>query len=286
MINQSEIGTIKSFTSSIADMIQGGALFITIEGNTVTWRTISKGLNLNLFQVGEKVSEKGVAMRAIAQKKVLHEKIPRAVYGTRLVTIATPIVNDQNEVIGCLSMVCPRLHALAAAFPLFSPVVANVFQEGAFLFMTDLEKVAYRQGSTKFDVPDHQIGDRIVSDSIADKVIRAKKAVLIESSDTTYAPLVSIAAYPMFDEDNNKELVAVFGIITPKRIANELMDISNQLENSLTNISATIEELSASAMEIHSNEQKLNASIKDILNLSTEINSASLFIKGDRKSVV
>ena len=279
MIKSSELATLKSFTESIVNMVQGGALFLYIEGDQVVWQACSKGLHLPAFDVGKRVNAKGVAIKAMSQKRVLHEKIARAVYGVRLVTIATPVMADDTTVAGCFSFVCPRLHPLAAAFPYFSPVLAKIFSEGAFLFITDLEKIAYRQGSEKFDMPDFPLGRPIDPDDMCDRVLRSKKPLFLEQTDAGYAQIFAINIYPFFDEDNPQEIVGTFGIITPKRIAGELREISTQLENSLTSISATIEELSASATEIHSNEQRLNTSIKDILQLSSDINGISSFIK-------
>lgn len=93
-----------------------------------------------------------------------------------------------------------------------------------------------------------------------------------------YGEPVLETCYPLFDNDGS-ELVATFGLVIPKIEAVNLRQISKNLEEGLTEISATIEELAASATNIHENEQLLNKNINEITGLSQEINEVSTFIK-------
>ncbi|WP_253198562.1 hypothetical protein [Clostridium estertheticum] len=73
-------------------------------------------------------------------KKTITANIPRSIYGTRLKTVATPLMNDTGEVVGVFSMIFPRLHPVASAFSDFAPIVAEMFPEGSTMIITDLQK--------------------------------------------------------------------------------------------------------------------------------------------------
>ncbi|HQA08653.1 MAG TPA: methyl-accepting chemotaxis protein, partial [Syntrophomonadaceae bacterium] len=74
-------------------------------------------------------------------------------------------------------------------------------------------------------------------------------------------------------------VVATFGLFLPKATASTLQEMANNLEYGLSGISAAIEELTSSASEIHTNEQSLNESIKEIIDITEQINDVSAFIK-------
>ena len=279
MIKISELKTMKMFTEIIANIIPGGIMFLYIEGNVVEWKKSSDKFDMEIFNVGNKIGTTSIAACAMEKKKMLIEKVPRSLYGKRLITIAIPVTNEDDEVVGCFSTVFPRLHPVAAAFEDFAPILAEMFNEGAFIYMSDLQKIAYRQPSKKFDMPSIFTGYELQEKDIAYKVIKSKQPIIADIDAAKYGVPLSVANYPLYDEDNGEEIVATLGVVTPKRTAAQLRDLSGNLENGLTGISAAIEQLAASATSIHANEQKLNASIKEVIGLSEEINEVSAFIK-------
>jgi len=178
-------------------------------------------------------------------------------------------------------MAVPVIHPVEAAFPDFAPILAEMFQEGSILYMTDLHKVIYRQASQKFDIPalepckqEHELH----TDDIAYKAISTKQPMFIEIDGAQYGTPLSMVSYPLLDESNGN-VEATLGIITPKQTAVTLRDMSISLGNSLSSIGAAIQQLAASAGDIHTNEQSLNESIKEIINYAEEINKVSVFIK-------
>ena len=189
------------------------------------------------------------------------------------------MINDNDEIVGAFSILIPRLHPVVKAFPDFAPIVAEMFPEGATIFITDLQKVLNKQSSKKFDVSTLQISDILSEDSISLKTIRSKQPIIKELDASIYGVPVLEACYPLFDEDNSDEVVASFAITTPKEVAANLRNMSGNLESGLTGIATAIEELAASASNIHTNEMELNNEIKMIINLSEEINEVSSFIK-------
>lgn len=279
MIKEHELESIKAFTNVIASMIPGGIMFLHIKKGEILWKKATEKFNMDIFNVGSKISSKSVACHAMSEDKILIEKVPRSLYGRRLITIAIPVGDESGNIVGCFSTIFPRLHPVAAAFGDFAPILADMFHGGAFIYMTDLEKVAYRQPSKKFDMPSIDIGYNLKETDIAFKAIKSKQAQFAEFDASKYGEPIFIVSHPLYDEDNGTEVVATFGVITPKKVAFKLREISENVENGLTDISKAIEQLAISASEIHVNEQQLNSNIEEIITLSEEINEVSTFIK-------
>jgi hypothetical protein len=262
----------------LADLIPGGAVFGLVEKDTFVWVKETSAFRLDVIKVGNKLHEDTTTMRSIREKRVLTENIPRAVYGKRVTLVSIPVLNDDGDAVGALSVAFPKLHPVAAAFGDFAPILAEMFHEGAFLYMSDLTKIAYAQPSKKFDMPSITVGQDLEETDIAYRVIQSKHPITEEIDASKYGEPLNIANYPLYDDDN-ESIVATFGIVTPKKTAVALRQMSHELENSLEGIAAAIQQLAASATEIHSNEGLLNADIKEIINISDEINEVSEFIK-------
>ncbi|WP_406541048.1 methyl-accepting chemotaxis protein [Clostridium ljungdahlii] len=109
--------------------------------------------------------------------------------------------------------------------------------------------------------------------------MKTRKPVSVEHDDSMYGVPVLSVCYPLFSDDTG-ELIGTFGLMIPKVEANNLKEMSRSLEDSLAQITSTIEELAASASTIHENEQNLNNSINEITDLSQEINGVASLIKG------
>ena len=279
MITINGLDYLKASAELQADFIPGEILYLIIEDDTITWRKSSDNFNLELFQVGDKIKDNSVAGKAIKENKRFIENIPRAMYGIRLKTVVQPIVNSEGQAIGAFSMVFPRLHPIANAFKDFSPLLAEMFPEGSFLYVTDLNKVFHRQPSKKFDVPSIPIGYELNKEDIPYRVLSSKKSITEELDSSRFGVPVLVTCFPLFDDENPDETVGTLGVVIPKVVAGNLRDMSENLENGVTGIAAAIEELAASATTIYANEKDLNNEIKQITALSNEINTVSQFIK-------
>ncbi|EKQ50929.1 MULTISPECIES: methyl-accepting chemotaxis protein [unclassified Clostridium] len=279
MISMNGVGYLKAMSELQADMISGGVIYLISEEGTITWKKPSKVFDLDIFSVGQKLGSNSIAVKALREKRTLIENVPRSLYGMRLKTIAEPLVNENGEAVGVFSIVFPRLHPVAKAFGDFAPILVEMFPEGAFIYMTDLQKVAYRQTSKKFDMTSMETGYELKDDDIAFKAIKSKQIVTMEIDSSKYGVPVLATSYPLFDEDNPSEVVATLGLIIPKVVAANLKEASENLENGISGVASAIEELAASASQIHLNEQELNKEIKEVINMSEEINEISSFIK-------
>lgn len=268
----------KEIASVLVNLIPGGAVFAVSDREQLTWKVGSKVFDVPAFDVGVKLREGGAPYQCIHTKQPNEEKVLRAVYGMRLIMRAFPII-DNDQVVGTTIMVLPRLHAIAQAFNNFAPVIANMFPEGSFMYMTDLEKIAYRQSSTKFDMPDLKIGDLIKEGRVAYSAIRTKKLAVQELDASVHGVPVIIMSNPCFDEDDSNSVVATLNIALPKTTAVKLRTVSTNLDKGLGEIAAVLQQLAASASQITTNEQELHGNVKEIFSLSEEINQVLGFIK-------
>lgn len=279
MIQLSAVDSYKAFAHILADAIPGGVRFWLVEGNTVVWTIASKSFDMQIVKVGDVLEEHYASMQAIREKKVITHKISSAAYGKPILMTTIPIVNDEGIGVGAFNLALPRLHPVATAFDDFAPIVAKMFHEGAFIYLTDLDQIVHRQPSEIFDMMEFPLNYKLSDDDIAKKVIRTKQPAFAEINSVRYREPLAIVNYPLFDEVNADEVVATLGIVTPKKTAAQLQGIAKNLENGLSGISAAIQQLAASAAQIYSNEQIQHSNIQEIASLSEEINIVSGFIK-------
>lgn len=278
MIALTGIESCKTLIGFLVDLIPGGVVFGLVDKDTFVWVKESDSFTLDIIKVGNKLKDDTTTMEAIREKKVLVKNIPRTVYGKRISIVSIPVIDDNGDAVGALSIAFPKLHPIAAAFEDFAPILAEMFNEGSFLYMSDLTKIAYAQSSKKFDMPSISVGYELQEKDIAYQVLKSKQPIIEEIDSDKYGVPVTIANYPLYD-DNNAEIVATLGIVTPKKAAVTLRGMSKNLESSLEGIAAAIQQLAASATEIHSNEGALNSDIKEIITISEEIDEVSAFIK-------
>ncbi|WP_088227626.1 methyl-accepting chemotaxis protein [Desulfosporosinus sp. FKB] len=277
MIALSELESCKVLAELLTNFIPGGVIFSIVERDTFVWVKASSSFSIEAIKVGNKLNDNSTTMQAIRQKEVLIHNIPRTVYGKRVSIISIPVLDNNGDAVGAFSITIPKLHPVAAAFDDFAPILAEMFLEGAFLYMSDLTKIAYAQSSQKFDLPSVKVGNDLTDDDIAYHVIKTKQPIIDEIDASRFGMPLHIANFPLTDDEG--DIVATIGIVTPKKTAFTLREMSSNLESSLTGIAAAIEELSASATQIHSNEEDLNSHIKEIIDISEKINEVSDFIK-------
>lgn len=279
MISINGIEYIKSMCETQANMIPGGVMYLICDMDGINWRRASHEFDLDIFKIGEKLDINSITVKAMREKKTLIENVSRSIYGTRLKTVAEPIVNDEGQVVGGFISIFPVTHPVVKAFKDFAPVLSEMFADGIEMYVTDLEKYTDSQNSKKFDIDVIDPGVILTEDMPAAIVIKNKKTFTKEYDASAFGEPCIMTCCPLFDE-NTGEVVGTFGMAVPRYIAETLKGMSKSLEDSLTEIASTIEELAASASNIHANEQDLNSSINEIISISQEINEISAFIKG------
>lgn len=279
MIKVSSIDSFKVFAELQVNLIPGGAAYFIVEGDKITWKLASKVFDMPNLKVGVTPSKDGGAMRAIKYKKDIVDTILGSVYGTRITVTSSPIVDEQGEVVGALSIAFPRLHAVVAGVEHYAPIFAEMFQEGAVIYATDLQKIIRRKSSKRFELPEMQLDNALKEGDIALKTIQTKQFQIQEFGSEKCGFPVLMINYPLFDEDDESQVVGTLGLILPKSTKAQLQSMSENLKNGLSGISSTIEEWTASTSQVHANEQVLNTNIQEIYKLSEEINLISVYIK-------
>jgi hypothetical protein len=274
MISVKAIDTIKELAERQVDMVPGGGFFGIAEGDTLTWVASSKNIGIKLFYEGQKLDKNSTTVTSQRENKTLTQKIPRSAYGVRLTVSVIPIIDA-----AAFSMAFPREHSIVKSFQDFAPVLSQMFPEGVFMVVTDLEKVIRIQGSKQFNIANMKIGEKISDTSILRKVINTKEPASQEFDASKYGVPVRVECNPLFEDDNKNEIVGTFQIIIPSKLSVDLREMAIDLSQGIGGISSAIQELAASASEIHLNEQKLNNEIKQVIGLSEEINEVSSFIK-------
>ncbi|HEY1406563.1 MAG TPA: methyl-accepting chemotaxis protein, partial [Spirochaetota bacterium] len=267
------------FAQLQANLVPGGVAYFIVEGDKITWKFASDIFDLPNLKVGVTPSKDGGAMRAIRDKKPITDRIPRSVYGVRIIVNSTPIMNNQNEIVGALSIAFPLLHPVAAGFKHYAPIFADMFPEGMFVYVTDMEKIIERQPSKKFDLPNIQVGYVLKEQDTAYKTIQSKQFQIQEVGSDRYGVPVLIINHPLFDEIDCTQIVGTLGVVIPNTTEAKLRSMSNTLKTGLLGISSGIEQLAASASQIRINEQVLNESINGVMEHIEEINKISEYIK-------
>ncbi|MEN6348320.1 MAG: methyl-accepting chemotaxis protein [Syntrophomonas sp.] len=270
MITREKVSVLIDLSSLLVNLIPEGAIFATTDLTKVTWKKASDIFDVSAIDVGMEIRRGGAPYAAIYEKRLATETLPRAVYGIRLFLTAVPVIND-NDISGSFVVIQPRMHPVAKAFNDFAPIIAEMFPEGAFLYMSDLEKIGYRQESKKFDVPGMQLGTPLNPDMIASKAIKAKRLVVEELDASVHGVPMQVMASPLLSDEDSNQVVCTLGMALPKHNARQLKEASHHLSQELEGLSSVVLELAATAGQINSNEQELNELILNINKFSTDI---------------
>lgn len=279
MLYMKDIPTLQQTADMQVDMINGGVLYLIIEGDKITWRRPSKDFNLHLFQVGETIDPKSITIQSMRDKRRMNTNVPRSLYGVRLRIVAEPLFNDDGTVAGSFTIIFPRVHPLVASFPIFAPALTEMFAEGAVAILADTQKFIYVQQSNNFQLPTMNAGRQLKDADITSQAIRTKKTINKEFGAEAFGTPVLATVLPVFDIEDPTQVVGAFGVMIPKQTAAQLRSMSSNMKNGLSEISQTVEQMAKSASNIHKNEQQLNIEIQSILELSEKINALTVFIK-------
>lgn len=260
------------------EQFPNGAAYVLAVGDVIEWSLVTKQLNIPAFKEGAQLNKDGGAARAMREKQMVTVKIPRGVYGPRMTISSVPVTRD-GEIIGALSICLPRLIALAQAFDDFAPRISEFLPEGGVLYITDLESVAYKRGSDKFDLADLAPGTKLKEEAIARQTMKQKRTVVQEVDASVYGVPVLVSSDPLFDEDDPTMVIGSFGLCLPKANALKIRTIVDNLTRSLNEIAAVLQQLAASATEINISEQDLNSSVQQVHQLTQEIGEVMNFTR-------
>ena len=278
-MNGVPISSLRSFellAPRLVDTYEQGALFLITDLKIIKSKFTSQLFDMPENYVGKPLEGENLASQCIQQKKPLIVEFPRAKYGTRLRWEVYPVFADETdeEIVGTLSMIFPIEPVVARAFPHLAPVLAEMFPDGAFIYMTGRNRISNRQPSSKFDMPDLQNEITLKAGMIAYEVLKTQKHCVKELDASIYGVPVLSMAYPLYeaDENNNNTLTGTFGIAFPKITASKLREMSKNLTNALEEISGVVMHVATSAGNVAENHKKVDANVLEVFTASEEIN--------------
>lgn len=274
MITSAAVEHFKQIAPMLVNLVPGGVIFGTTDLEAYTWKLASDVFDMPRFQVGRKFSSGGAADEAIRTKRLCTRILDDGDGGRVLVTTAP--VFEGDRVVGTFRVIQPRVNPIIPAFPDFAPIIAEMFPEGAFVWLTDAQKNLAFQGSEKFDIDQYKVGDS--PDPFAREIIQTKKPKTMELDAKVYGIPILSMGQPLFDLDEKDKVVGSFGITIPKRNAMRLRNMSDKMEKNVSEIAAVVEQLAAAASQIATNEGVLNNSIAEIYQVSERIEEVLGFV--------
>jgi predicted nucleic acid-binding Zn-ribbon protein len=273
-----ELEFIKSFLPMVMQAFEDGAVFFATDLQHVTFKHTEK-FDFPGLDVGNEFSSSGLSARIIQNRQPMVFEIPREVYGKRVYALGGPVWNDtDSEVIGSWAIGAPREHKIVQAFETFAPVIANMLPEGGMLCLSTAEKFAKRQGSEKFDMPDIQIGTSVRAGSTQDIAFKQKKLITQEIDEALYGVPISSTTAPLIDE-NTGAVLGGFSVILPRKLAKDLKALANSLDEGLTGVSASIQQITSATNDVSGNQSHLHAEISKVKGQLDNINNVMRFIK-------
>lgn len=276
-VHATEVEFLKQFLAITITSYEDGVCFFVTDLNTVTFKSKHK-FDIPGLEVGLQFNKNGIAAQVIQARKVSSLHLDRNVYGVRVFAIGGPIWNEtDSEILGAWGLAMPRQHKIVNTFDSFAPVLTDLLPEGGVLYVADKEKFVKRQASGKFDVTEVQINNPLRNDSIAVQAQQQKRLVMQEVDASVYGVPTMIAASPLIVE--NEEVVGSFGLILPRQLANDLKEIAKSLDQGLTGVSASVQQITAATNDVSGNQSQLHEEIQKVKEHLENINKVMGFIK-------
>lgn len=277
-VHENEMDFLKAFLSIISHSFEDGVCFFVTDLEKVTYKQAKK-FDMQGLDVGTQFSKKGIAAQVIQARQAMTQELARNVYGIRVHAVGGPIWNDNDtQIIGAWALGTPRQHKLVNAFEAFAPVITEVLPEGGIIAIADKEKFVKRQGSAKFDIPSIQVGEPIRDGSSQAEALKQKKQVAIEIDESVFGFPVRAIGVPMVDETTG-EVVGTFNIGIPRKLATDLKDLAQNLDQGLTGVAAAVQQITTATNDTSTNQSHLNEEIGNVKKHLDNINGVMTFIK-------
>lgn len=277
MISIRDLNAVKEFVQITSINAMSKPIVIITQGETITWKLPSPEFDITSLSVGTTLAKEGPAYQAILQKTQVTGELPASVYGTAVTITAIPLVDDAGEAAGSLAVFQQSIYPTTFSFLQMAPMLIEMLPRGFMLYLTDLEKITYKQASPDFELPLIQTGTPLANIDNALKAIQTRRPAFTMVEESRFGTPLLMVNYPLYNQAGS--VIATFGIISSKKVGHQLLRMSENLNKGLSEISSAIEQLTATASQIYENEQILNTEIKKVISLSEEIEGVSHFIK-------
>lgn len=278
-LTQIQVEALREFAPMLVDTYEDGACFFVTDREKVVFKAKSSSFDVPGTETGSLNKAGGVAETVLKAGELIVLNLDSSLYGVDVKVIAAPVwADDYSAMTGAWVLALPRVHHVIKAFDFMAPMLAEMFPEGAAMYMSDKDKLIKRQRSTKFDIPEMQVGDPVKEGGAVHDVIRTGKAVIKDVPAAVYGVPVLLTCSPVVD-DNTNRVVATFGIATPRAMTNELKEMAHNLSTAMQQIAAAMQEMAATTSEVAQHQGNLNGEIHKIADLSDEITIVLNFIK-------
>ncbi|MGE5381080.1 MAG: methyl-accepting chemotaxis protein [Methylocystaceae bacterium] len=278
-LKQSQVKAMQEFAPVMVESYEDGACFFVTDRQKVVFKVSSTKFDVPGTEVGSANKPGGVADVILKAGELKILNLDRSLYGVTVKVIAAPVWSeDHTEAVGAWIIALPRMHHVEKAFGFFAPMLAEMFPEGAAMYMSDKDKLIKKQASSKFDIKDMNVGDAVKEGGAVHEVIRTGKQIIKDVPPAVYGVPVMLACSPLFD-DNTNQVIGTFGMALPRAMTNELKGMAQNLSSSMQQIAAAMEEMAAATSEVAEHQGNLNEEIYKIAGLSEEINIILNFIK-------
>lgn len=215
-------------------------------------------LDIAGITTGERFVQGGAIQRCIRNRQVVSELVDRNVYGTLLHIWVLPLFEDDDEsknVIGTYGVFTPKLHPVEKAFDIFAPIIIDSQPEGAWVGVTDLEKITHRMGSEKFDLKDFKVGTPLTEGDTGSQTIKARRKIQQDLRTKKFGN-IRMFGIPLYDNESG-EMVGTFGITVPRNLARDLQEMAGKLNASTSEVASVMQEIASSAGDINVTEGRL-----------------------------
>lgn len=264
--------------AAIVDTYEQGACFFATDREKVIFKKGTEKFDVPGTEVGTPNQAGGATDQVMRDGKVKTIQFDADVYGVRGNVLAGPLWSDDyNEVLGAWILATPRIHSLVAAFDSFAPLLVEMFPEGGMMYITNLKQIIRRHVSTNFHIDNLQVGDPVDGLPLVREVMDKRKQISRELPAEKYGVPVLAVADPIMDEQGS--IIGCFGLLIPKTMAASVREMSENLGKGLTEVSAAMEEMTASASEVAHQQELLNNELDKVSKLASEINQVLVFIK-------
>ncbi|MEA1960761.1 MAG: methyl-accepting chemotaxis protein [Bacillota bacterium] len=277
-----EFKSLEVLAPILLENYEQGAIFLVSNLENTVSKYVSKKFDIEALRVGSLLKKNDWFDQCIQLKRPMVFDVPRSEYGVRIKVNVYPIFGDTEENVlkGTFSIIVPSEPIIARAFPYIAPMLAEMFPEGAFIYMTGRKHISHRQASAKFDIPDLTLRSPLQENSIASEVLKTQKPIARELEQSQYGVPILMMSYPIFENTQGKDkITGTFGIALPKLASYKLRDMSNNLYQAMQSIAEVVQHLANSATEVTVNSQKADDGTAQIFTMSNNISEVTGFIK-------
>lgn len=94
-------------------------------------------------------------------------------------------------------------------------LLVDTYEEGAIFFITDLDRIIYKQASQKFDHADVTVGMENKAGGVTDQVIKKRQVIELHLDKQVYGEQVTVFAGPFWSDDE-LDILGAWAFVLPR----------------------------------------------------------------------